>query len=411
MKHVVRISLIALLVVSLLSFVVSAKPVTVKLAVWGAAQETNELMQIINRINDANKDTFKIEVINIPSDYYDKLQVMIAGGTPPDIFYLDHSWTPAFAARNVLLELDSLIENDPDIDLNDYFPNALLSAQYNGKTYGLPWIAQPVVMYYNRTMFDEAGLEYPDGTWDWDKFLEVAKKLTQDVDNDGRIDKYGYIQTNGWPPLEMWVWQNGGRVFSEDGKKILLDSPEAVEAIQFMADLVNKHKVSPDASTIEQMGNIGDFFRSGRIGMFFGGAADGFYEIKAFDIGVAPVPFNKEKATMSWVANLHIFRGVKNKEVVWKAYKQILDGIHHWKIVPPRRSLAADIRAVEPRMPEDRVKPILESMEYARSPIAVVNQNQIGAAFTDYLWLPVLRDKKPAAEAVKALIKAVEPLL
>ena len=125
----------------------------------------------------------------------------------------------------------------------------------DGGQYGLPRDLNTVVLYYNKAMFDAAGLPYPDDTWDWAKLVEVGKKLTLDTDGDGTPDQWGlYTETadmeNAW---SSFVWQNGGDVMAADGKSTVVDSPEAAAGIQFLQDLIWKDKiVEPTGITVAE---------------------------------------------------------------------------------------------------------------------------------------------------------------
>jgi len=109
-------------------------------------------------------------------------------------------------------------------DVSDYYPDIISTAQQDGHLYGLPWIAQPVVVFYNKALFDAAKLEYPKAGWTWDDFLAAAKALTKDTDGDGKTDQWGF-SANGWPPPHIFIWQAGGEVISEDLKTSPIDSP------------------------------------------------------------------------------------------------------------------------------------------------------------------------------------------
>lgn len=139
-------------------------------------------------------------------------------------------------------------------------------------------------------MFDEAGVRYPDGEWTWKDFVEIARKLTQDLNGDGRIDRFGFCMDYWYGPLFTWVWSNGGTLISPDGKRVVLDVP-AVEALQFVADLSNRYGVSPKFGYLREQGTL-DAFASGLIGMYLSHRAttSKLREVTRFDWDVAPIP-------------------------------------------------------------------------------------------------------------------------
>src|SRR5690606_21399696 len=131
---------------------------------------------------------------------------------------------------------------------------------------------QPVVLYYNRALFDAASMEYPTLDWTWDDFEAAAAELTQDTDGDGSNDQWGFIM-NGWPPPQMFVWQAGGDVVSEDMSASPITSPEAIEGFTFYANMIYDDVHTPPESVIQEQG-FAEMFKAGRIAMFMGGATD-----------------------------------------------------------------------------------------------------------------------------------------
>ena len=136
--------------------------VTIRLSTWAGVEEAAELQAILDEIN-ANETRFQIVHEPAPADYYTKIQTSLAGDTSADLFWLSQEHIAGYAQQGALLDVtDCLAASDnPAADLDDYFPEILKTAQLAGRTYGLPWIAQPVVLFYNTALFDEAGLDYP----------------------------------------------------------------------------------------------------------------------------------------------------------------------------------------------------------------------------------------------------------
>ncbi|HLS90181.1 MAG TPA: sugar ABC transporter substrate-binding protein [Limnochordia bacterium] len=387
-----------------------ADEVAIEMWVWGGAEETAELQQIIDRVNAANQGKFKVTVLNHPDGFYEKLQVALAAGTGPDIFYLDQHWTPAFATNGWLMPLDSYIDRDERVDLDDYYPFSLQSANFQGHQYGMPWIAQPVMVYYNRDMFQTVGLPEPNIQPTWAEFEEYAIRLTRDLDGDGEFDVWGYLQGDGWPPFEPWVWTNGGEVWTEGYTEMVLNQEASIEGLRFLYQLLHERRLSPTIDQIRAAESTSALFRAGRIGMFFGGAADGFYE-EEFDVGMVVWPKNVQAATYMWSANLHINSATENPEVVWDAYVQILDGIHHWKIAPPRKSLAPILQDIEPRLTPQRVEAIGLSMPIARPGVVIVRNNEYWDVAGRMFWEPFLRGTMPVEQIVEQFTHAVNQLL
>ena len=160
--------------------------VKIRLVTWAGVDESKELQAVIDKIN-AKATTFEIVQEAQPADYYTKLQTNLAGGTAADLLWLSQEYIAGYAQKGVLLDIsDRLAKDDrPAAKLDDYYPSVLQTAQYENKTYGLPWIAQPVMLYYNPKLFADAGVQPPNENWTWDDFKAAAAKLTKDTNGDG----------------------------------------------------------------------------------------------------------------------------------------------------------------------------------------------------------------------------------
>ena len=225
---------------------------------------------------------------------------------------------------------------------------------------GLPWIAQPVVLYYNRAIFDEMGVEYPTADWTWDD-CAAAEALTNE-------EHYGFT-LNDWPPIQMFIWSFGGEVISEDLQTSPIDTPEAMAGAQLYADMIFNESCCPSEQTIAEEG-FAEMFKAGRVAMFMGGAADDLDRVEGLDVGVSPVPkdVNGGNTTFAWTAATAINADTEYPDLAYEALIQLTEGIHHWKIVSPRVSQAnvEHLVASEPRK-EANAEAILEAVPYMRA--------------------------------------------
>ncbi len=381
-------------------------------ACWGAAKETNQLQElVIDPINSGAGD-FRVKLVPIPSDYDTKLCTMIAGGTPPDLFYLSQEYLPAFALQGALLDLTERIERDTDevTDLSSYYQSVLRLYRHRGRLYGLPWIAQPVILYCNVKLFRQAGVGLPDGEWDWDRFVRAAGKLTRDTDGDGRTDQWGFI-LNGWPPYLIWVWQNGADIVDANTNRLSLRGPRVSEALDFYAGLIHKHRVAPPLSIVSEMG-FSELFRSGKVAMFMGGAADDLDRIEGLEVVTAEIPAGPEgvRSTFAWTAGLCIARSVPDPDEAFEIWKRILDGIQRWKIPSPRRPLAAQLEQFAPRK-APAADVIRRSMEYMRAPVIFERQIEWDSLFWEEFEERLLRTGKPARQLLGQAEKVLKELL
>lgn len=281
----------------------SRGPLTIRFAVWGGTEES----KIWPRIAQAFQSRYpkiKVKVEFYPGDYYAKLLTMLAARAAPDCFYLTYERVPALASRGALLSLDKFIRKDKELDLADFFPLALKMFTWRGKPYGLPKGLHTLAVYYNLDLFQSAGLKPPSPNWTWGDYLETAKRLTKDLDGDGKPEQFG----TSLYPFDVAILQNGGKLVDEKRKLCLLDRPEAVEAVRFCCDLVYKHHVSPPMHTEAGLSHA-DLFMAGKVAMYVSGPWElaHFKSIKSFRWGIAPLPRGKVAANIAFGAGVVVW--------------------------------------------------------------------------------------------------------
>jgi multiple sugar transport system substrate-binding protein len=193
------------------------------------------------------------------AEYFTKLQTLIAGNTAGDVWWCAYRNTPRFANSKVIMQLDDLVKAD-NFDLSPYYSAALQASSYKGTLYALPFKIHPgpVALYYDVQHLQEAGINPPDRqVASWDELIAMAGRLKKE--NGGRVERYGmYLplssdsSTNTLQAVTMYARSWGGEVYSEDGKKSLFGDSPAKDAIRFMSDLINKHKVAAPGQEFTQ---------------------------------------------------------------------------------------------------------------------------------------------------------------
>jgi multiple sugar transport system substrate-binding protein len=268
----------------------------------------------------------KVEVLNEPGlRAMDKLQTMTAGGSPPDVMSIHGAYFMPMAANGSLLDLDPLIEEDPTFDLADFYPELVEKCRYQGKLYSLPRYTSVYVLFYNKDLFDAAGLEYPNKKWTWDDYLTAARKLTG-PSVTGKGEQFGCVIDFWGARIYPWVWSAGGEILDQSGKRCLLDMPESQEALQFLVDLRHKWKVCPPTTQADTAQNIA-MFVNGRVGMFQTGAWDiqSLQQATTLRWGIAPLPKRKQHATLLGMENYAVAAGTKHPREAWELFKFLLD--------------------------------------------------------------------------------------
>ncbi|OYD15791.1 hypothetical protein CH333_04875 [candidate division WOR-3 bacterium JGI_Cruoil_03_44_89] len=387
------------------------KEIELSLFYWGDSEEINIMKRMAEAFETENTG-IDVKLIHA-NNYQDKLQVMIGGGIPPDVFYLEAVDIPAYAST--LVDIEPFLEDDTLWNPDDYFEALLKGFEYEGKFYGIPKDWTPLVLYYNKALFDEAGVSYPDGSWDWQALLKAAKRLTKDLDGDGKPDQFGIYYYTSWLfPLFPWIWSNGGRILSEDRKRCVIDSPETVEALQFLADMRWKYGVTPTPVQIAQR----DLFTTGRVAMLIMGrwGVPRYRTIKDFEWDIAPVPKNKCRATS--IASVAFVISAKCKYPK-EAYRlaMFLSGEEGNRIiarmglgVPSIKEIAYSEDFLTPDEPPAHGEVFLDAAKYGRLEPTVPQwremANIIGTEL-DKVWL----NHNSAEEVCKELVPKVNKLL
>lgn len=399
-------------------------PLTITFGSWGGSAENQQLLAIVQQINARNRGRFILKNININSNYEQKLEVELAANSAPDIFYANNSMLPTFESQHVLFNISPYLSHhknaqylDAVEDPANYLPVTLREATYRGQYYALPWIAMPVVTYVNPVLFRKAHLALPSTSWTWGDFVKDARAIT-----DAKAGVYGYLQANGWPPVNLYIWSYGGHILNASGTKSTVDSSQAIAGLTLMSTFVKDGIVPPQAAIANVA--IEDLFRAGKLGMFIGGADDGVYNTRGFKATVATVPRGTRQANFLWMADLAVNRRAPDKNVVMDAYFQLLAAIDHWKIVSPVLPFA-NARVIESvnlhnphapsgHTPASRIAVIMSSLRHARRYRMLKNAAQMAKYWTvlaNDLYEPILLQKATPAQAARTAAKDLDAII
>ncbi|HVN14533.1 MAG TPA: sugar ABC transporter substrate-binding protein [Anaerolineales bacterium] len=302
----------------------SSGPVTISMMMWGDPAELEVWNQIVADFHQANPNiTVKVDVSDWDS-YWTKLKTMLSAGTPPDVFAMDAPLYLDYQSRGVLLNLQPYLDKNPDM-LKGVYPQTLEAYKTPDGMYGLPRDFQTIALFYNKDMFDAAGVAYPTADWTYDDLREAAKKLTK-VGPDGKVTQFGFY-SDLWDMELIWseaIWAYGGDVISADHTKTLLGEPKALQAWQLFHDMMFVDKSWPTSTTAGEYG--GDPFLAGVAAMTTIGhwAVPGYAEAK-FKWDVAPMPTGPNgKATSVNSAGFVIGKDSKNHDAAFEFLKYVL---------------------------------------------------------------------------------------
>ena len=294
------------------------EPVNLTLSFWGSDLDTQVYQKRVDMFTAKNPN-IKVELVYIPSDYSQKVQTMIAGGTAPDIIQLSED-VHSYSSKGQIISLNDFVAKDK-VDLKvRYGETGGLTTAYsmNGNLYAMPDRGGALILYYNKDMFDAAGVSYPTKDWTWTEFLDATEKLT--IRDGDTVTQYGFAAGGWWPWWMSFIYMNDGAVLDASGQPVV-NSAEAVEAIQFYNDLVYKYRVAPSPEDYANLGtNSPDpLFAQGKVAM----STTGFWGIgglkdATFNWDIAPLFKNKKNATVVFGSGLAISKDCKNPETAWK---------------------------------------------------------------------------------------------
>ena len=224
----------------------------VEIAYWYTQGEPflTVVREIVAKFNQEQSEVV-VNLQYVPyEEYMQKAVTATAGGNPPDLVHIAY-WDAGFLAeQGVLVNLDErFIANDKafQADVPDFYPFLWETSKYKGKVYAVPYHTNVKGWFYNKDLWDKAGLKPFDKPYTWDDLIIASQKLTRDVDGDGKIDQWAFEWAVSLQEFATMVLQDGGRVFNEDNTKVVFNSPQGVAVLQFWMDMIYKYKAAPGA--------------------------------------------------------------------------------------------------------------------------------------------------------------------
>ena len=383
---------------------------------WGSPQEGAVWNQIAASFEAAHPEiAVTVEVADWDS-YWEKLRVQMAGGTPPDVFAMDAPLYPDWQSRGVLLNLQPYLDADPAL-LDGVYPITLQAYKTAEGIFGLPRDFQTIVLYYNKDMFDAAGVAYPTAAWTYADLRAAAKQLTLDKDGDGTTDQWGFWD-GGYDMEPFWgslVWAYGGAVVDVANSKTLIGSPEAVAGFQVLADMWLEDKSMPTEQQLAQYG--WDGFLAGVAAM---GASGHWsvpeYSTVAFQWDIAPMPIGPAgRATGVNSAGFVIAKASKNPDAAWEFVKYAFSDAGQTELakiglaIPIRESVATSDAYLKQATPINHAL-YVEALEYAHLKPVFKGYEEWSGAVGDALLL-AWTGELPLAEALAEAVAAGDDAL
>lgn len=307
--------------------------VTLKFTFWGSTYEKKAMENAVKRFQEEH-DNIIINAQHIPADYDTKLTAMVAGNESPDIGYVRDFMALPWAEEGKLFNIFDLLDKDTDVKKEDFLDHAFIDWA-PGKSFGMYTANEAFGLFYNKDMFTAAGI--PDlptkaaQALTWDQFVDIAKKLTIDQNgknaNDPAFDKtrikqYGLSFDPNYMGYMQMVYSAGGDYISEDGKSFGLTQPESMDAIQKMADLINKYHVAPSPVEAKSIPSGAASLQSKQVAILLTGQWI-LLDLgqSGLNFGVGILPKLKVNATTTAMGTMSIFKSTKHPEEAYLFWK------------------------------------------------------------------------------------------
>jgi multiple sugar transport system substrate-binding protein len=319
--------------------------------VWESYYEREFYQRVLSAFEREHPEIRVRKITSGTGDYWTKLQAMMASGAPPDVFIVNNdpaSGLARYASSGVLLDLTGLVRRDK-VDLSDFFQQGLDTYRQGGRLFALPISASNLALYFNKDMFDAAGLAYPEESWDWAEFLYAARELTV-RDSRGRVAQYGCAMSG--PRQWVYLFQNEGEITSADGRRWLLTDSEYLDrnaaGLQFYCDLWLKHGVAPKPISAANLGMSASYsFMGGQVAMDVSGPWE-FMSLQDvnFRWGVAELPSGRRRATVMSSMAYAVSRSSNHSDAAWELVKFLTSAeVQRWlaesgRDMPSRKSVA-----------------------------------------------------------------------
>jgi multiple sugar transport system substrate-binding protein len=320
---------------------------TVRVSTWESGDNLQYWNNAVSAFEAANPGV-KVEVESVPQDYGTKILAEFAAGSAPDIFQIGDGDAAKWQSQGVVEDLAPYISGSNGFNLDDLYPGVAAFGKVAGSTYYLTKDYSPLVLYYNKDQFKQAGVDFPTDKWTQDDFLKAAQKLTLDANgNDATSDKFdpsniqrwGVWLPNSWGDT-TWergilpiIYQFGGSQVSEDGKTTTgyMNSDANVAALQWYVDLFKKYHVAPSKTDYASFSGA-DLFSTQQVAMMW----TGIWPMNSYITGDSALKFNwgsnilpagpKGNANALCWAGFGLYSQSKNKDAAWAFLKYIAAG-------------------------------------------------------------------------------------
>lgn len=370
---------------------------------WGSQ---SEIIILKNILKDFEEETnLKVNFIHIPQNYFQKLHLLFASNSDIDVVTLNNQYVRTYISANLLKDITSLI------DTKNFYEISIDAFKENGKIYAIPRDISNLVIYVNKDILRKNNVQYKTKFDSLNELKETAKKLTTNE----------FFGINSEENSLFWLYYlaaNGGGVLSDDGKEVILNKKESLDAINFYADLINTENIAPTKAQIGSM-TTAQMFINGKLAMYLGGRwmVPKFRETINFDWDIIEFPATKKNKVYIDTTGWAISKRTKNLEGAIKliqylsSEKSIRKYVQSGLILPARKDIATEFINNEKDKKPKNSNIFINMLKNAKPTPVNKNYNKINDILNEEIQ-KVLSDKQKAEETFnQKVIEKIEGLL
>ncbi|NUU62484.1 ABC transporter substrate-binding protein [Paenibacillus agri] len=356
------------------------KKVQLTFTTWGDVTSGSSEQQLADEFNAAHPD-IEVKFEPVPGDgYATKLTTSLASGTAADVFLIGEGDFYSYVDKGVVEPLDDYIAKDSTFDLAMYQKDLIDMERINDKLYYLPKDFNPLALWYNKRIFDEAGVPYPSDDWTWDDMFATAKKLTKQ--ENGKYTQFGFNAGTWEYPIYTYLWTNGTDIANEEGTKAegFMNSEKTVQAMEkYVALSKGDGRVSPTPQDTQTMGGDSSMFMTDKLAMMVTGRwIKSDLDKSNVEYGSALIPkgADGERAGIIAAAGWAMNSKTKHKAEAFELMKW-LSGTDAQKLRSKNGLvLPATVAELDQvKTTEEKDKPVIEMMNFARKPVTMRSAN------------------------------------
>ncbi|WP_068505206.1 ABC transporter substrate-binding protein [Paenibacillus kribbensis] len=358
----------------------SGDKVKLTFTVWGDVNSGADEVKLAEQFNAAHPN-IEVKFEPIPSEGYGtKLTTSLAAGQAPDVFLVGEGDYYKYVDKGVVEPLDSYLAADSSFKLNIFQPDLINNMKIEGKQYYLPKDFNPLALWYNKRMFDEAQIPYPTDEWTWDDMIVVAQKLTKKEGN--KYTQFGFNAGKWEYPIYTYLWDYGTDIANEDGTAAegYMNSDKTVAAMEkYVALSQGENRVSPTPLDSQTLGGDSSMFMTDKLAMMVTGRwVKTDLDKSNVKYGSAMIPKNADGTRSSIIASSGwaINASSKHKQEAYEMVKW-LSGVDAQKLRSNNgKVLPATVKELEKvKAKEVADKPVIEMMNFAKKPITLRSAN------------------------------------